>query len=424
MGLVERAGDVRDDVHDVAVALDDHEIIHLHAAVLRDAADVVACEIDQHQVLGTLLRVGQQLGGERIVLLRRLAPPARPGDRADVDAAIDGADMNFRRRADQREVTEFQDEHVGRRIHMSQRPVEIHRRAMKIRGEALARDELEHVARSDVFLPAEHHVLVFSLRGIAFRRLRLDWREAVESGYVERAIEHFYQGGDLGSSGAIGLLQRGMLASESIRENLQAAQALVEDNQRVGQHEDGVGNAEFVLRWRGHGRFELAHGVVGEIADQTAAERRQVPVQHEPVAAHVALQGGEHVVFNRDFLDGGAFADGEFLAAGLDHPARAAADDRPSSALVGAFSALEQEGMTRVAHLEVRRQRRLEVRRKLGVNRDNIALFGQLAEGFERRFDRNGIHNAREHGGRRPTRKPSAWFCDLTENQLSGKVPP
>src|SRR5690606_7210307 len=42
----ERAGDVRDDVHDVTVTLDDHEIIDLHATVFGDAANVIAGEID------------------------------------------------------------------------------------------------------------------------------------------------------------------------------------------------------------------------------------------------------------------------------------------------------------------------------------------------------------------------------------------
>ena len=75
--------DVGDDVHDVAVALDEEAVGHLDRADLGDAADVVAAEIEQHQMLGALLGVGEQLGGERGVLGRRLAAPARAGDRAD-----------------------------------------------------------------------------------------------------------------------------------------------------------------------------------------------------------------------------------------------------------------------------------------------------------------------------------------------------
>src|SRR3546814_1472127 len=57
--------DIGDDVHDVAVELDGVLLGHLHAADRGDAADVVAAEIEQHEVLGELLRVAQQILGKR-----------------------------------------------------------------------------------------------------------------------------------------------------------------------------------------------------------------------------------------------------------------------------------------------------------------------------------------------------------------------
>jgi hypothetical protein len=56
------AFDVADDVHDVRVALDAKGLGDLDGAGFRDAADVVAGQVDQHHVLGTLLGVGQQFG--------------------------------------------------------------------------------------------------------------------------------------------------------------------------------------------------------------------------------------------------------------------------------------------------------------------------------------------------------------------------
>jgi hypothetical protein len=47
-------------VHDVRVALDGHEIRHGDAAELADAADVVAGQIHQHEVLGFFLFIGEQ----------------------------------------------------------------------------------------------------------------------------------------------------------------------------------------------------------------------------------------------------------------------------------------------------------------------------------------------------------------------------
>ncbi len=53
------AGDVGDDVHDVAVAFDRHEVGDFDGAELRDAADIVAGEVDEHEVFGALFGVGE-----------------------------------------------------------------------------------------------------------------------------------------------------------------------------------------------------------------------------------------------------------------------------------------------------------------------------------------------------------------------------
>ena len=67
----QRARDGGDDVHHVAVGLDLHQLVHVDAAVLAHAPEVVAAEVDEHHVLGALLLVGEQLGGDRAILLGR-----------------------------------------------------------------------------------------------------------------------------------------------------------------------------------------------------------------------------------------------------------------------------------------------------------------------------------------------------------------
>lgn len=71
------AGDRRDDVHHVRVPLDGHEVDDLDRAGLADPAQIVTAEVDQHEVFGTLLGVGEELVGEGLVLLR--GRPAVPG---------------------------------------------------------------------------------------------------------------------------------------------------------------------------------------------------------------------------------------------------------------------------------------------------------------------------------------------------------
>ena len=73
------ARDLADDMEDVRVGLDDHQLVDLHRPVLADPAEVVSAQVDEHHVLGPLLRVAKQLLGLSPVLL--LARPARVGAR-------------------------------------------------------------------------------------------------------------------------------------------------------------------------------------------------------------------------------------------------------------------------------------------------------------------------------------------------------
>ena len=63
--LAQRARDLADDVEDVRVGLDHHQLVDLDRAVLADAAEVVAAEVDQHHVLGPLLGVVDERSARR-----------------------------------------------------------------------------------------------------------------------------------------------------------------------------------------------------------------------------------------------------------------------------------------------------------------------------------------------------------------------
>ena len=80
----------------------------LTRADLGDAADVVPAEVEEHQVLGALLGVGEQLGLERVVLLRRAAARPGAGDRADGDLAVLDPHQDLRARAGDGEAAEVE----------------------------------------------------------------------------------------------------------------------------------------------------------------------------------------------------------------------------------------------------------------------------------------------------------------------------
>ena len=150
--------DVADDVHDVRIALDRERLGHLDAAGAGDPADVVPRQVDQHQVLGALLRVAVELLLERLVLLGRRAARAGAGERPDrhLVAARRGLapHQDLGRGADDLELVHVVEVHVGRRVERAQGAVEAERRAGVALAQALPDLHLHQVAGGDVFLGA------------------------------------------------------------------------------------------------------------------------------------------------------------------------------------------------------------------------------------------------------------------------------
>ena len=95
---------LRDDVHHVAVALDDHQVSDGHAAILADTTNVVTGQVYEHDVLGALLGIGQKLLLQGQVF-RLIGPAAaRASDGADFHSPIFTAHVQFRRGPDQCEA--------------------------------------------------------------------------------------------------------------------------------------------------------------------------------------------------------------------------------------------------------------------------------------------------------------------------------
>ena len=153
----------------MAVEFDAVTVRHADAAGCRDAADIVAAEIEQHQMLGPFLRIRQQIGAIGFVLRRRPAAWARAGDRPDRHLAVAHADEDLGAGADQRKAGQIEMIEEGRGIDPPQRAIELEWRQGEGRGEALREDDLKDVARDDIILRLERHRLV--ARGIERRRV-------------------------------------------------------------------------------------------------------------------------------------------------------------------------------------------------------------------------------------------------------------
>jgi len=94
----------------VGVLLDGHEVHDLDAARRADAAEVVAAEVDEHEVLRAFLGVGEELRGELGILLRAGTARAGAGDRVQDHLVVGDLHERFRTGADDVEAVEPQQE--------------------------------------------------------------------------------------------------------------------------------------------------------------------------------------------------------------------------------------------------------------------------------------------------------------------------
>ena len=139
-------------MHDVAVALDCHQLIDPLGAIANHPADVVAGKVHQHDVLGALFRVLDELGLEPSIFFVARAASARSGDRPGHDTAVQELDHRFWRGTDDRDAALAKEEHVRARVDLAQHTVDIERVTAKLEVESLGEDDLEGVTCPDVLL--------------------------------------------------------------------------------------------------------------------------------------------------------------------------------------------------------------------------------------------------------------------------------
>ena len=378
------AFDRADDVLHVRVLLDHQPVGHLHRADFRDAAHVVAREIDQHHVLGDFLRVVEQFGREFRVAFRRVAARAGAGERADRDdlvvAALLLAHEDFRRRAHHVEIAEIVVIHIRRRVQRAQRAVQ-RQRVVAIRlRQALADLDLHQLAGRDVFLRLAHGgQIVFLLE------------------FAERLGAHARRSDGRLHGRAQALLQFAQpllrlrvclgLARIGVDDQVELAGEVVDHRDFLGQQQLDVGQAEIVAR-RGVRELllDVAHRVVAEIAGEAAAEARQAGALRNLEARlergdeikRIAVVRLDDLAVAHDFGDTGARA--------YERACRQA-DERIAAEAFAADHRFEQERIGaaafRLRQFQVEGQRRFEVGQGFRDQRDAVVAFVRERLEFE-----------------------------------------
>src|SRR6266516_2660620 len=153
-------------MHDLAVALDEELFGDFDAANFGDPPDIVAAEIEQHEMLGALLGIGEEFGFECLILARRCATWPGAGDRTDRHDATGGLHHDFRTGSGDCETAEIEKIKIWRWIDAAQSAIKRKRRQRERQRETLRQYDLKNVSGGDILLSAHHHALVFRGCGV------------------------------------------------------------------------------------------------------------------------------------------------------------------------------------------------------------------------------------------------------------------
>ena len=146
----ELTNNIRDDMHDMRISLDTELISDINGTCLGNAPDIVAPEVDKHQMLCELFGIFQQFFFMRLVGFFGSTAWACTCQRSNSDFTVFETHENLWRRTNNMMITQVQIEHIGRRIKRTQRPVQIKCRCRKRNGLTLTEYHLHALAGCNV----------------------------------------------------------------------------------------------------------------------------------------------------------------------------------------------------------------------------------------------------------------------------------
>ena len=195
------------------------------------------------------------------------------------------------------------------------------------------------------------------------------------------------------------------LARIGIDHQVEFARQVVDHRQSIGQQQHHVGRAEHIrLRRRGEPWFDVAHGVVAEVADEAAGESRQV---RDRRCVEAGVNGADPIerirlLALREQRVATVFA--AYPPPDLEAHLGRQPDERVAPETLAALHRFEQIRVGKVAELEVDRQRGVEVGK--GFEHHRYPVEPLLRELPELRF----VHDHSKHYDR------------LREQRIGGKL--
>ena len=268
-------------MHDVAVTLNGEGFGHLDAADFGDAANVVAGQINQHDVLGTFFGVVDEFDFGGFVGFWRDSSRARTRQRAYRDFLCrfalmrDGflAYQNFRTRTNDVKIAKIVVIHVRRWVQRTQGAVQAEWGLGVALFDALTDLNLHEIATRNQLFGAQHSGDVICLGEVAhswvggggadFRGIDTGFEHVLQS--IQTRFGHCVGVG----LGRVGVHNQGEFAAE-----------VVNHRQLFALQEQDVGAVQLVGRTRFLQFFlDVAHCVIPKIAGQTTAKARHAGLQ-------------------------------------------------------------------------------------------------------------------------------------------------
>ena len=396
---------MRDEVQDVGVALDVHVLAHGDRARPRNAPEVVPPEVDEHHVLGALLRIALQLLGEELVLGRRGAAGASAGNRVGRELVAIDLDEELRARANHLERGHANEEQVRAGVDAAQAPVQadpierLPRRRVERQVERLppGQHDLDRLAggdrvlgdldRVDVLLSPQAGIgdgsrpparplggAVRAPGGVAVQLRRRRSRRPIER------LEHRLLGDPVA---ALEIRRIGVQRGD----RRQGVGQVIEDEDEVGFDERGGRRADGIGVRHGHRRLEDRHCVVGERTHGAAGEAGHALGRLDPPSTDEGAERRERVgpvagldrqlrvvSINRHR----PFLDARPPGADLEQPARTHAEERVPPESLAALHGFEEVRRRRaVVEPEEGADRRLEVGRAGRAQEQRVRVRGE-----------------------------------------------
>ena len=284
-------------MHDVRIPLDLHHVRELDRAVIGDPADIVASQVHQHDVLGPLLGIGEQLVGQLAILGLGASPPTGPRQRTDRHEPLLDPHQDLGRTADQREIAEREIEQERTGIDDPEDAVDVEWPGAGLHFESLARDDLEDVARLDVLLamPDDGLVLAAGEIGSDFQRHRGVRGDVAHAQVGTAAGEAGDQLVDAIASRLVGRLWVRRRTDVGLRNDQDRLADVVEQDHAIVEGEREIGQSAIVVGDIGQ-VLGVAHRIVRRIADSPAGESREPRQGEGPVFFDELLEIAQRIL--------------------------------------------------------------------------------------------------------------------------------